>query len=151
MVAITLVAGAIASLVMTTLVLLSWRFTPQVWLADITEGRLKPPLKIAIPVTLAIAAVILGGAIAPAWYLAAVDEANFFQRFLVAWGVTLFINVVDLVIIDWLIYVKIYPTWMRLEGIEKLEGMRPHIDGFFSGLWIGAGFAAIAALVTMLV
>ena len=35
MVAITLVAGAIASLVVMFLVFLAWRFTPQVWLADI--------------------------------------------------------------------------------------------------------------------
>lgn len=149
MLATTFTASAIGSFVFTAVILLSWRFTPQVWLAEVTEGKQKPPLKLAIPVTLLILAVILGGMIAPAWYLAAVHKASFFQRFLAAWVVMLIINIVDLVIIDWLIYIKIYPTWMRIDGVEKLEGMRSHIEGFFSGLLLGVGFAMVAAIITI--
>lgn len=147
---ITLVGGLISSIIFSAIVLLSWRYTPEVWLHDLTDGAVESPrTPPAYIVFISIIATLLIGSTASAWSFAAGGPTTFFQRFLIGWFVIAIINLVDLVIIDWLIYIKIYPRFMQVEGVPPLNQLWPHVRGLFIGLATGVPIALIGALVTM--
>ena len=144
-----LVSAAITSLIFTVIILASYRLTPKAWLSDISEGKIKSPPEQALPVVVIVLLVLLGGSIATAWWIASVYEATFFERFVAGWVVVAIVNLTDLLIIDFLIYMWIYPSWMRFEGIEPLHRTWPHIKGAFNGLAMGLPIALLAATVTI--
>ncbi|MEM8858552.1 MAG: hypothetical protein AAGD96_09530 [Chloroflexota bacterium] len=147
----TLIGGLITSAAFSVIVLLSWRFTPEVWLHDLTDGAVESPkTPPSYIVFISIIATLVIGSTATAWGFAAENVTTFFQRALMAWLVLVILNLVDLVIIDWLIYIKMYPKFMQVEGIEPLIALWPHVRGFFIGIATGIPIALIAALITML-
>ncbi|MEM7335009.1 MAG: hypothetical protein AAF490_23230 [Chloroflexota bacterium] len=151
MLQVTLIGGLITSFVFTVIVLLSWRFTPEVWLNDLTEGEVESPrTPPSYIVFIAILATLFIGSTATVWRLAATGTATFLQRFIVAWLVLVMLNLVDLVVIDWFIYMKLEPKFMQIEGIAPLNTLAPHIRGFGIGILTGIPIALIAAAITML-
>jgi MFS family permease len=143
-----LISGAVASIVFCGLVFWSWWSVPEVWLADVTNGEVKPPNKgMALVVMIAVAASMLLGAIAAAWWLAGVTETTFLDRFIAAYLVIGIIMAVDLFIVDILIYMWIYPPFMRYEDIEPLHSYWEHTKGSLIGMVIGLPMALIAAAI----
>ncbi|MEM9485164.1 MAG: hypothetical protein AAGA83_15925 [Cyanobacteria bacterium P01_F01_bin.116] len=147
-----IVGGAITSFIFCLLVLVSWRFTPEAWLSDLTEGKIKsPPTWSTYTVFAVILFTILAGTTITAGWVASVYDASFYERLIVAWLVIVILNVVDLVVIDLLIYTWIYPSWMRVDGIEPLHQPWAHVKAGLVGLVIGVPMAAIAAGLTIFV
>ena len=149
MVLSVIVGGAITSLVFCLIIFSSWRFSPEVWLSDVTEGAIKSPTGPAYAVMGSVLVTVLGGSTATAWWFASVYDTNFYERFIAAWLVIALLNLVDLLVVDLLVYIWIYPSWMRLEGVEPLHRLWPHVEGCLTGLTIGVPLAAIAAGLTV--
>ena len=145
--ALAIIAGsAVTSFIFCLIVLASWRFTPEAWLSDLTEGKVKSPNNWSTwTVFLVILLTILGGAGATASWIGSAYDASFYERSIAAWLVIAILNGVDLVVIDLLIYTWIYPSWMRVEGIEPLHQPWAHIKAGLIGLAMGVPMAAIAA------
>ncbi|MEM9219346.1 MAG: hypothetical protein AAGD25_34065 [Cyanobacteria bacterium P01_F01_bin.150] len=142
-----ILGGLVTSFIFSLIVLASWKFSPEVWLSDLTQGKIQAPKTWKTYSTVvAIIAIILGGAGITAWWVGALYAANFYERFIAAWLVIVILNVVDVLVIDIWIYMWIYPTWMRIEGIEPLHDPRVHTKESLVGLVFGIPVAAIAAI-----
>jgi fructose-specific phosphotransferase system IIC component len=97
---------------------------------------------------IAVAASMLLGAIAAAWWLAGVNETTFLDRFIAGYLVIGIIMAVDLLVVDILIYMWIYPPFMRFEDIEPLFSYWEHTKGSLMGMVIGLPMALIAAVIS---
>lgn len=147
-----IVGGLVTSFVFSLVILASWRISPEAWLSDLTEGKIQSPKTLATYGTFAATVItIVGGAAITAGWIGSVYGANFYGRFIAAWLVIAILNVVDVLVIDIWIYIWIYPSWMRVEGIEPLHQPWAHIKAGFVGLGIGVPMAAIAAGLTLLI
>ncbi|MEM8705364.1 MAG: hypothetical protein AAGE98_02825 [Actinomycetota bacterium] len=151
MIPLTLVVGLLVSVAGTAVVLASWYFHPETWIADATEGEQKTPVTPAtVSWTVLTFVVLIGGPVVAAWFAATDHAANFGERALVAYGVFVLFNLWDLIVIDIAIYVWLRPSWMTIEGVEIHEGYGMHVKGFLNGLAIGVPVALMAAAVSML-
>jgi hypothetical protein len=70
--------------------------------------------------------------------------------FLVSYGVFLFVNLWDLVAIDYLLLLRFRPAFVALPDTAYYTTFRPHLRGFFRGLALGVIFSLLAAWVTVL-
>ena len=59
-------------------------------------------------------------------------------------------NVIDLLIMDWLIICIITPKWVVIEGTEGCKGYKDYMY-HFKGFWIGCVYTTIMALVIAVV
>lgn len=152
MIAIALTVGAITSAVFTVAVLASWRRDPEIWIADLTEGRVPAPRTLALYLwTALIIAITIVGPVAAAWWSAADQDASFWSRVLVAWVVVAIVSLVDLVVVDVGVYIWLSPSWMAIPGYEPLRAVWPHIKASVVGLAIGVPVALLAAVLTTVV
>ena len=142
-----LIWGGVTSLLFCIMIFASYVFCPRVWLADLTDGEKKPePVSLAIAVVIMTLAVMIGGATAAAWFYGQSADTTFLNRTIVAWGVIVIVNLVDLVFIDLIVYWLIYPSFMRIEGVPKYKRIWPHFDGFIKGVTLfGAPVSVLAA------
>ena len=70
---------------------------------------------------------------------------GFLGIFLSALGVLLLFNLVDLLIMDWLIVCTITPTFMVIPGTEGMAGYKDY-GQHFRGFLIGTGFSVVLSL-----
>ncbi|MEM9465029.1 MAG: hypothetical protein AAGA90_06635 [Actinomycetota bacterium] len=151
MVALTVTAGVILSVALTVVVLGSWWFTPETWIADATDNEHKTPVTPAtVGWTVLLMLVAVGVPVAAAWIGATDHDAGFWERALMAYLIFQIFNLVDLVVIDIVIFVWIRPSWMTIEGYEMPDDYDLHVRGFVNGLAIGMPIAAVAAGVSAL-
>jgi len=62
-------------------------------------------------------------------------------------------NVVDLIVLDWLIFARLRPRFIVLPGTEGLPGYGDYgfyFKGFLTGIWVGLVGSLLAAGITML-
>jgi hypothetical protein len=86
------------------------------------------------------------------WRTASLGSHSFWELFAYAFGVLFIFNLVDLLILDWLIVCWIEPRWVILPGTQHLvipKQYLHHFTGFLIGT-VGLGIVAlaIAALLT---
>ena len=141
------IGSTLASTVLTIFVCLTFIFTPNLWLSEISEGKIKTKLNfINITTTVLIIAIILGSSFLMAWWIKYNYTSDFWVLFLGAYIIQVAINLVDLLIIDILIYMWIYPPFMQLEGVEPLHSYWYHTKGALKGISvIGIPFALLSA------
>jgi hypothetical protein len=146
---IVVVGGLATSLVFTLVVLGSWKLHPEGWIHDVTEGREKHTRTGKdIAGFSAIIGTLLVGTTATAWWAGSALDAGFSGRFLAAWLVMIIVNIVDLGVIDIVIYMWVYPSWMVLPGYEPLHSYRAHAVGALRGIVIGIPLALVAAVIS---
>ncbi|MEM6500465.1 MAG: hypothetical protein AAF685_01345 [Cyanobacteria bacterium P01_C01_bin.89] len=145
-----IIGGLITSFIFSVIVLGSWVLAPEAWLSDLTEGRIKSPKnRKTYIVFLSVLTTILAGPIITAWWVGSMQDASFYERSLAAWLVVVILNLVDLIVIDIVIYMWFYPSWMQVEGIEPLHQLWPHTKGALIGCSVlGVPIALIAAGIT---
>jgi hypothetical protein len=84
------------------------------------------------------------------WRTATVGGHSFWERFAYAFGVLFIFNLVDLVILDWLIVCWFRPRWVILPGTEHVVTRNPYLHHFKEFLMGTVGLVivglAIAAL-----
>ena len=146
-----LIVSLIASTIFTIVICLTHIFTPDIWLNELTDNKIKAePTFINIGVTALIVAIVVGSSVGMAIWMKYVYNLDFWLLFVSAYVVQIFISVIDLVVIDIIIYMWIKPSWMQYEGIEPLYSYWHHTKASLTGLVIGVPFALVSATIALL-
>jgi len=77
------------------------------------------------------------------WRTAALESRAFRDHFAYAFGVLFVFNLVDLLILDWLIVCWIHPRWVTLPGTEHVAVPNPYLHHFKEFLIGTAGLAMV--------
>ncbi|HTM48025.1 MAG TPA: hypothetical protein VL285_05080 [Bryobacteraceae bacterium] len=149
--------GAWLSVVVSTYLLVLLRFNLRMFLGHFPkEIRKIVPPKTAKEQRMSVLLGLLIGAPVGAvllWRTATLGTDSFGERFAYAFGVLFIFNLVDLVILDWLIVCWFKPRWVILPGTEHVAIPNPYLHHFKEFLMGTAGLAvaglAIAALFSM--
>jgi len=147
--------GAVLSFVASLLLMVSLRLNPRIWLQDYPEEiRNKVPPKtgqekqlslifgipflvllVAVPFISTLALKRQGG-----------GDVSFLQLFLNAFGVAFAFNLVDLLLLDWLMFCTITPKFVVIPGTEGMEGYKDYSYHFKASM-IGTVLSVAAGLV----
>ncbi len=148
--------GALLSVVVSTYLLVLLRFNPRIALQhypkeiqEIVPPKSRKERRISILFGLLIgvpySAVLL-------WRTATLETHSFRELFAYAFGVLFMFNLVDLLILDWLIVCWFEPRWVILPGAEHIvlpKQYLHHFKGFLMGtVGLAAVGLAIAALLS---
>lgn len=151
-----LLFSAVHSLIVSVLILLSYKHQPRIWLhqypkemqdrvAAKTDAEKQLTRLWGIPIGVCLYLLPLIMVLVRHQF----NHFGYTDAFLYLWIMALTFNLVDLLILDWLISVYWRPTWMQLKGAESMQHMENygfHFKGFVHGLWLATLFAAVAAL-----
>jgi hypothetical protein len=151
-----LVDGTVLSVIASALVLVSMRFDPRIWLHDYPKAiqqavpkRSAQEKRAARVWTLPFTLTLLAGlAISALLYKRAEPGASFLTLYLDTLGVALFFNVWDLVVLDWLIFCTLTPSFVVLPGTSGMpayKAMGHHVTAFVAGVISSVVIAAIVA------
>ena len=87
------------------------------------------------------------------WRTATLESHSFWELFAYASGVLFIFNLVDLLILDWLIVCRFKPRWVILPGTEHIVIPKPylhHFKGFLMGtvglVIVGLAIAALLSI-----
>ena len=149
--------GALLSVVASTYLLVLLRFNPRIFLGhypkeirQIVPPRSKKERRMSILLGLLIGAPF---AVALLWRTATLRSHSFWELFAYAFGVLFIFNLVDLLILDWLIVCWVKPNWVLLPGTEHIAIPNPYVHHFKEFLMGTAGLVivglAIAALLSI--
>ena len=141
-----LLHGCIFSAILTLALLIIGLKSPRLMLQDYpksirdaappkTKEEKRQGIIFGIPFFLNFVGYPLGIAI----YTASHQYQTFLQTFSLIWGITLFGNLYDLVVLDWLIICFITPKLVVIPGTEGTKGYKDyyfHFIGFLKGLLI---------------
>ena len=141
------IGSALASTIFTVLICLTYIFTPDIWLDEVSGGKIKTKVSfINITTGVLIFATVLGSSFLMSLWIKYNYTSDFWVLFLGAYIIQVAINLVDLLILDILIYMWIYPSFMRFEGVEPLHSYWYHTKGALKGISIiGIPFALLSA------
>ena len=141
--------GALLSVVASTYLLLLLRFNPRIFLGhypkeirEIVPPKSKKERRLSLLLGLLIGAP---SASALLWRAATLGSHAFWDLFAYAFGVLFIFNLVDLVILDWLIVCWWEPRWLILEGTEHIVIPKQYLH-HFKGFLVGTAGLAIACL-----
>jgi hypothetical protein len=141
-----LLDGALLSLVLSAILLISFLINPRVWLQDYPEAlrKLAPPLtlaekrqRIVIAVPLLLGFLVIPFLAARAYLAWAGESASFFSLYLHVFVVLNLFNLFDAVVIDWLFLGVLHPrfalipeAWGRADLlIDAQKGVRDWLKG----------------------
>ena len=155
--------GALLSLVASTCLLALLRFNPRMFLRhypkeirEIVPPKSEKERRISILLGVPFGLLCLGYIFASAllWRASAQGSPSFRELFAHAFGVFFFFNLVDLLILDWLILCRFTPSWAIIPGTEHIVIPSPylhHFKGFLTGTVVSViGGLAVAALLHFL-
>ena len=159
----SLLYGALLSLLLSALILATLYWRPMIWIADATPEvqAAAPPLSAADRRAKADAAVlffdILLGTLA-AGLLTLRDLSGgpltFGEAFLATFIIFETFNLVDLLVLDWLIVEWWRPAFITFPGAEGLDlfaGYAHHFAGFLKGTAMGLAAGVVVGVVVVLV
>lgn len=154
--------GMLLSILMSSVIFATLYLCPQIWVSDAPEDiqRAIGPISahdlrlkqlIGIPTMLAVLAILV----------AAILQLNTLAKgALTFWDVAIstfliiqVFNLVDLVIIDWLVVVTLRPAFLVVPGTEDLQGYRAyrfHLVAFLKGVVGSLMMSALIAGITLL-
>jgi hypothetical protein len=149
--------GSLLSIVGSTYLLLLLRFNPRIFLRHYAKEiqEIVPPKSEKEKRISILLGLLIGVPFASAllWRTATLGSHSFWDLFAYAFGVLFIFNLVDLLILDWLIVCWIKPSWVILPGTEHIAIPNPYVHHFQEFLMgtVGLGTVglALAALVKM--
>ena len=159
MVTIALITGGVMSALLTALILISLAKAPRIWIQDMPKAM----QSVVTPLTdeekrqrlwwgvafFAVALILPFGAAFR--YEATRQPFTFVEAFAFLWLVAMVFNLVDLVLIDWLIVVRWHPSWTVMPQAEHLNHLNTygyHFKAFLKGT---VGIAVVALLGALIV
>ena len=142
--------GALLSVVASTYLLVLLRYNPRIFLAHFPKEirQVVPPrsekerrmsILLGLLVGVPFAAALL-------WRTATLGSHSFWELFAYVFGVLFIFNLVDLVILDWLIVCWWEPRWLILEGTEHIVIPKQYLH-HFKGFLMGTAGLVIVGLV----
>jgi hypothetical protein len=139
--------GLVLSGLIATLVVVTYLVDKTVWLNDVSEGRLpgNETGSAIVGLTVLVSAVGLMLATSVSWAIR--QPHSFIDLVVVAFVAFQVFNLIDLVLIDGLLYHLAHPACMRFEGVPKLPFTK-HLRDALNGLVIGAVLALVVAGIT---
>ncbi len=159
----TLLEGAILSVLASILLMAILRFNPRLFLQDYpeeiqnqvppkTENEKRQSLIVGIPFLIVVVAVPFISTLILKRQSG--EEVSFLHLFLNAFGIVFIFNLVDLLLLDWLIFCTITPEFLVIPGTEGSEAYKDygyHFRASITGtiLSVVAGLV-IAGIVTFL-
>lgn len=157
-----LVDGAILSTIASIFIIASFWISPRIWLQDYpkelqalvppkTEKEKQISLIVGIPFLLLLFAVPLISSLILKNQTQ--EPISFWALFINSFGVVFFFNVVDWLILDWLMFCTITPKFVVIPGTEGASGYKDylfHFKGFFKGTLISMVAGLIIAAIVML-
>jgi hypothetical protein len=159
----TLLEGAILSVIASILLMAILRFNPRLFLQDYpeeiqnqvapkTETEKRQSLIVGIPFLIVVVAVPFISTLILKRQSG--EEVSFLHLFLNAFGIVFIFNLVDLLLLDWLIFCTITPEFLVIPGTEGSEAYKDygyHFRASITGtiLSVVAGLV-IAGIVTFL-
>jgi hypothetical protein len=149
--------GALLSVVASTYLLVLLRFNPRIFLGHYPKEirQVVPPKsgkekRISLLLGLLIAAPVTSALV---WRTSILRSHSFWDRFAYAFGVLFIFNLVDLLILDWLIVCWFKLRWVILPGTEHIVVPNPYLHHFREFLFGTFGLVvvglAIAALLSV--
>ena len=155
--------GAILSLFLTALVIISLIRWPMIWVGDLPEDvkAVVPPMSARDKrIRLAVAGVMFAGIAAALiaslvglWQLSG-GSPSFTEVAISVFVIAMTFNLVDLLLIDWLLVVKIRPSFVMVPGTEHMAGYDDygfHFRGFLKGTVGIFLFSLIVAALVVLI
>ena len=147
--------GAILSFTASLFIIVSLRFNPRIWLQDYppdiqnkvppkTEREKRLSLIFGIPFLILLVAVPFASTLA--LRIQNGDAVSFLQLFLNAFGVAFIFNLVDLLLLDWLMFCTIIPKFIVIPGTEGLAGYKDYSYHFKAAI-IGTVLSVVSGLV----
>jgi hypothetical protein len=151
--------GLILSLIASSIIFISLYVNPRMWLQDYPKDiqqRVEPKTKEekrqslfwAVPLILALFIIPF----LSAWTLRN-EVHSFLSLFLTAFGVAMFFNLFDLLVIDYLICCVWTPKFLILPGTEGMTGYKDyghHFKGFIVGTILSVFVGLLIALAVLL-
>lgn len=147
--------GAILSFTASLLIIVSLRFNPRIWLQDYppaiqnqvppkTEREKRLSLIFGIPFLILLVAVPFASTLT--LKIQNGGAVSFLQLFLNAFGVAFVFNLVDLLLLDWLMFCTITPKFIVIPGTADLEGYQDYSYHFKASL-VGTALSVVSGLV----
>jgi hypothetical protein len=153
---IILVYGVALSLVLSVLLIAVIRISPRLMLPDYPKDvqAAVPPQTVteqrqARIMTVILIVLLVGFSLAAA-LTARAAGSGFVGTFLSAAGVPFVFNVVDLLILDWLIFCTFKPAFSVLPGTEGMAGYNNyamHVRGFVMGTLLSVVVGGVVAII----
>jgi hypothetical protein len=154
-----LLDGAVVSVLAAALIFGSIRANPRLWLNDFPpdiRGAVPPKTvaekRLSLVWGLPFLAVLFGGPVVSCLLLEQQlgGTSSFTALFLDAFGVALFFNAFDLLIVDWLVLCGFTPRMAVIPGTEGMAGYKDygyHFRGFLIGIAASGVIATMAATI----
>jgi hypothetical protein len=157
-----IIVGVIISVALTGLILTSLYFTPSIWrgdapkemqeaMAPLTAEEKRIRAMWVVPV---LAIAFLVPMAAALWYETAYGQLSFLEAYVFLWLAFMVFNVIDLVLIDWLIIVRWQPSWIHMPEVTHLNYLNNynfHFQGFLKGTVGITIFTPIGAAIVALI
>jgi hypothetical protein len=154
--------GAILSTVASLILIASLWFNPRLFLQDYpqeiqeavspkTDKEKWQSLLVGVPFLLILIAVPFLSTLA--MKRGSAGEVQFFHLFLNAFGVTFTFNLVDLLLLDWLMFCAITPKFVVVPGTENMAAYKDyafHFKAFIKGTVLSAVAGLVIAGIVML-
>jgi hypothetical protein len=155
--------GSLLSVVASTYLLVLLRFHPRLFLRhfpkeirDIVPPKSTGERRLSVLLGLPLGLLFVGGILASAWLwrVSAEGSSSFWELFVHVFGLIFLFNLVDLLILDWLIVCTFPPRWLILPGTEHVAMPKEylyHFKGFLIGTVVAVlGGLALTALLQVL-
>jgi hypothetical protein len=142
--------GALFAAVTSTCLLILMRVNPRIFIRHFPREirEIVPPQSAKERRMSLLFGLLLGATFASAlrWRTATLGTHSFWGLFAYVFGVLFIFNLVDLLILDWLILCCFKPRWSILPGTEHIVARHPylhHFKGFLTGT-VGLAVAGLA-------
>src|SRR4030095_4077389 len=146
--------GALLSVVASTYLLLLLRFNPRIFLGHYPKQirEIVPPKSEKEQRMSILLGLLIGAPFAAAlfWRTATLKSHSFWELFAYVFGVLFMFNLVDLLILDWLIVCWVKPHWVILPGTENIAVPNPYLHHFKAFLKGTGGLVIVGLFIAAL-
>jgi hypothetical protein len=150
-----IVDGAILSVLASLFIIVTLRLNPRIWLQDYpkdVQAKVLPKtpqekhlsLVLGIPFLLLLVAIPFVSSLTMKYQTQ--GQIPFWVLFINSFSVAFIFNLVDWLILDWLMFCTITPGFLVITGTEGMAGYKDYLF-HFRGFLIGSVLSAIAGLV----
>ena len=150
-----IVDGAILSILASLFIIVTLRLNPRIWLQDYPKDvQAKAPPKtsqekrlslfLGIPFLLLLVATPFVSSLTLKYQTQ--EQISFWTLFINSFGVVFIFNLVDWLILDWLMFCAITPKFVVIPGTEGMAGYKDYLF-HFRGFLIGSVLSAVAGLI----